>query len=270
MMTSRFAAFALLAITMSTGCAVSSVDEDIDTSTAADALTASGPKLSFADGQEVPLAAVRSSDTHAALTALPVGDAGSHPLELVVPPGRGPAILFARSGEDASLTLGSAAYGLGPVNMVEVSFPPLDAKTRPTSLITIAFKPTELKYLSAKGDVSKASSGPSPSPSVTTFSLALGSAKSTPSMAINALTLDPAKPGADLSLRVAASEAAAWTSWSAGERRDGTLTYAGPAGSVVIALQGVSVKTVRDDSLQSYSVHLYSEHAKLQPTKTDG
>ncbi|MEI2679844.1 MAG: hypothetical protein V9G29_19415 [Burkholderiaceae bacterium] len=120
---------------------MSSVDEDIDTtSTAADALTASGPKLAFADGQVVPVAAVRSSVTHAALTALPVGDAVSHPLELVVPPGRGPAILFARSGEDASLTLGSAAYGLGPVSMVEVSFPPLDAKIRPTSLMHDRFQ----------------------------------------------------------------------------------------------------------------------------------
>lgn len=258
-------ALLLLVLSASTACATSTTEDDGE-GTASDesALTAAGPKLTFASGVVVPVAAVRST-TNVELTALP--ERSTAALQLVVAPGVALGRLASQDGAKAALTLGGGVYDLGPSDVTSIAFPSVAAKPgdKTNAFITVAFKPTEIKYMKASGDVAKPSIGPSSSASVTSFSLALGGATSASSMILDAFTLHPDTPGAVLGATMAEADAGAWATWADGERRDGTLRYAGPAGTVDLALRGVSLakkKPAKDKN--AWHVELYVEEIQVK------
>ncbi|MFO0659145.1 MAG: hypothetical protein U0165_04855 [Polyangiaceae bacterium] len=265
-------------VTAAVGCAGENSDElegNDDTGSPAvstQALTATtGPRITLGGTITVPIAGIRSSQTQSDLTSLIEGSTA--PLQLVVPPSAGLAQLVEYSGATTALSLGSKVYDVGAWSPNLVRFPEVrgqsDSASKTNAFITVAFKPTEIKYLKASGDIAKPAAAPSSSASVTAFHLALGSSQSTPAMSIAAATLDPALSTLELTVKMNAEDLNTWGPWASTDRRNGTLTYVGPAGSITVELTGVTATPPKPtDSPQLYECKYYCEHAKLEVKKS--
>ncbi|MCE9577633.1 MAG: hypothetical protein K8W52_31070 [Deltaproteobacteria bacterium] len=191
--------------------------------------------------------------------------------------------------------------------ITKISLPALSAADKANIFLTFSFKPTELKYMKASGDVAKAAVGPT-TKSITgnNFSLKLGSFNCKRVNKIEAFewscTVKPDPHGEaqypelacttmkqpDLTFTINALDGQQFEDWAKawfmdGKREEkdeltGSLDLLGPNMKDIMAtltFQNVGLqeltppKQVRDDSLQFYTVKTYTEHTKLEMKKTD-
>lgn len=244
------------------GCTAPVDGEDDSTSAnAREALSTAG-SLVLADGSVLPVQEVRAASTGTSLTALPVGTTSE--LAVLLPLGPAAAQLVAQTGKAWSLSLGAQGYSLGTPSVTRIGLPAAKKGDKGNAFITVSFKPTELKYLKASGDIVKPTVAPAPGPA--TFGLTLGPTATSATASIDAWSIDSSGRGSFV-VQIPAAEIAAWSKVAT----SGALTYQSASGAVVVTLSGVTAEKPvrRDDSLQSYTVKLYSEHAKLEVKKTD-
>jgi hypothetical protein len=191
--------------------------------------------------------------------------------------------------------------------ITKIGLPKLSASDKGNAFITVSFKPTSLTYLKASGDVAKAAVGPT-TKSITTnnFRFTLPGFDVKRINAFEAIewscVVKPDPHGEaqypelaattmkqpDIGFTINALDGKQFEDWAKAWFMDGkreekdeitaSIDFLGPNVKDVLAtvnFQNVGLleltppKQVRDDSLQMYSVKLYSEHAKLAPTKTD-
>lgn len=191
--------------------------------------------------------------------------------------------------------------------ITKIGLPALSAADKGNAFITVAFKPTELKYLKASGDVAKPAVGPT-TKSITTnnFRFTLPGFDVKRISKFDAIewscTVKDDRHGEaqypelaattmkqpDIGFTINALDGKQFEDWAKAWFMDGkreekdeitaTLEYLGPNMKDVLAtvnfsnvglLELTPPKQTRDDSLQSYSVKLYQEHGVLNPAKTD-
>lgn len=185
--------------------------------------------------------------------------------------------------------------------ITKISLPKLSASDKGNYHITIGFKPTQLSYMKASGDVAKPAVGPNTkSATSNNFSLKLGSFNCKRVNAVEAFewscTVKPDPHGEaqypelacttmkqpDLKFTINALDGQQFEDWAKawfmdGKREEkdeltGSLDFLGPDMKKVMAtlnfanvgLQELTPpKQVRDDSLQFYNVATYTEHTTL-------
>ncbi len=230
--------------------------------------TATSGALTLGDGTSIAFQDVSTPSSTTPLTRLQSGSAT--PLVVRVPLGAGLDRLLPQSGTSWTIRLGGEVFSLGPSSVTSISFPAMTKDTPKTNIhITIGFKPTELKYLKASGDVAKPTVVPSGTGGAG-FQLSLGGAKTSSSTSsIGAWTIDSTGRGS-FTLQIAAADLAGWSAWPAGEARAGTLTYQGEGVSLVLVVDKVTKDPPKHtDSLQFYTIKTYTEHTKLVIAKSD-
>jgi len=191
--------------------------------------------------------------------------------------------------------------------ITKISIPKLSAADKANIFLTFSFKPTEIKYMKASGDIAKPTVGPNTKAATgNNFSIKLGSFDMKTVNAVEAfewsctVKTDPhgetqvpelactTMKQPDLTFTINALQGQQFEDWAKawfmdGKREEsheltGSLDFLGPdmkkiMGSLTfqnVGLQELTPpKQVRDDSLQFYTVKCYVEHTKFEPKVTD-